>query len=126
MEGRNYEFDSNQNELIAVLAKRMTWVGRFMIALSVFAIIAGLVNFGEDGLNAIIQGTLIIILAVWTLRAAAAFTNITTTEGSDISNLMTALGELRKLYTLQYWLVVVAIILVGVGVVIAGIALAAA
>jgi len=124
MEGRNYEFDSNQNELIAVLAKRMTWVGRFMIAFSVLAIIGGAATFADDGLNAIIQGVFIIVLAVWTLRAASAFSSITTTEGSDISNLMTALGELRKLYTLQYWLIIVAIVLVIIGAIVGLVALA--
>jgi hypothetical protein len=118
-EARHYEFDAAQNELIGLLAKRMTWVGRFMIVFSIFAVIGGIAKIREDGLGVIIQAGLILVLALWTLRAASSFNGIVTTAGSDISNLMAALGELKKLYTLQYWVVVVAIVLVGVALIVA-------
>jgi len=118
-EARHYEFDGDQNALIGLLAKRMTWVGRFMIIFSIVAVIGGIAKIREDGLGAIIQAGFVLVLAVWTLRAAASFNGIVTTAGSDISNLMAALGELKKLYTLQYWVVVVAIVLVGIALIVA-------
>ena len=115
---RSYEFDSAQNEQIGVLARRMTWVGRFMIVFSIIAVFAGVIEIRNDGAGAIIQGLILLIIAIWTVRAAAAFSRITTTEGSDISNLMEALHELRKLYTLQYYAILVAIIFVVIAMVI--------
>jgi hypothetical protein len=36
-----------------------------------------------------------------------------------MENLMGALGELRKLYNLQYWLLIIALILIAIGFVVA-------
>lgn len=107
-----YEFDAGQNELIAVLAERMKWVAWFMIGLSIILMIGALVSPSEGTAGLIIQATLTFIVAVWTRRAAAAFDGIVKTEGSDIANLMDALGQLKKLYTLQYWVMLLAIALV--------------
>lgn len=119
-----YEFDAAQNEVIGTLARRMRWVGRFLVALAVVAGIAGVITLGEDpvaSIEAIIQGALVLVVAIWTLRASSSFDLVVQTEGSDIPNVMAALGELKKLYTLQYWLIIIAIVLVVVGV-IAGLA----
>jgi len=42
-----------------------------------------------------------------TRRAASAFQKIVDTKGSDISHLMTALGELKKAYGLQRTLILI-------------------
>jgi len=49
----------------------------------------------------IIQGIVQIIIGFWTNKAASAFKQIVATQGNDIENLMGALRELRKLYTLS-------------------------
>ena len=36
-------------------------------------------------------------------------------QGNDIENLMGALGQLRKLYTLQFWLFMISLIFVAIG-----------
>jgi len=118
MDAANYEFDSGQNELISLLAKRMKWVAWFMIVFAVVAAIMGVVTIGGDGISSIIQAVLMLIIAVWTRKAALAFEGIVQTEGSDMTNLMDALGELKKLYTLQYWVIIIAIIFVGIALVI--------
>ena len=107
-----YEFDSGQNELIGMLAKRMKWVARFMMLFSAIAAVVGFATLQDDGVSAIIQAALMLIIAIWTRKAAVAFEGIVQTEGSDITNLMDALGELKKLYTLQYWVIIIAIVFV--------------
>lgn len=109
---QRYEFGPGQNELIDGLAKKMSWVAWFLLALAVIGAIIGVMTLRDQGLGNILQGVLLIIVAVWTRRAAAAFQRIVQTEGSDISNLMDALGELKKLYTLQFWLLLIAGIIV--------------
>ena len=116
MESREYEFSSSQNELIKNLADKMRFVAYFMIAAGVLGAIGGLFNL-RTGLGAIINGVVYILIGVWTNSASAAFLRIVDTQGNDIENLMGALGELRKLYTLQYWLLIVALIFIAIALV---------
>ena len=116
--GAQYEFTAPQNTVIGVLSKRMAWVAYFLIALGVLAVLGGLVTLADGGVSAVIQGPLMVIIGIWTKKAAQAFDNVVKTEGSDISNLMAALGELRKLYTLQYWVIMIALVVVGLAIVV--------
>lgn len=102
-----YEFDNSQNELILDLSKKMRFVAYFLMTLGVIAVIVGLL-----GLNAgsIIQGIVQFIIGLWTVKAASLFKQIVDTRGNDILNLMGALAELRKLYALQYWLLIIALV----------------
>ena len=112
-----YEFNNTQNQLIRELSQKMRFVSYFLIALGVLLILAGILSWRAGGLNGIIQGIVQLIVGIWTAKAAASFQLIVKTQGSDIENLMNALGELRKLYTLQYWVFIIALILVVVGIV---------
>ena len=117
MQFPSYEFNNIQNQLIRELAEKMRFVGYFLIGLGVLVTIFGLVLIARGGLGNIIQGIVQIIIGFWTTKAASAFKQIVATQGNDIENLMGALSELRKLYTLQYWLYIVALIFVALGVV---------
>ena len=112
-----YEFNNTQNQLIRQLAQKMRFVGYILIALGVLVIVAGIVNFRLGGFATIIQGIIQLIIGIWTAKAATSFQLIVKTQGNDIENLMTALGELRKLYALQYWIFIIALVLVVVGIV---------
>jgi disulfide bond formation protein DsbB len=107
--GPAYEFDARQNELVGTLATRMRWVAYFLLVAGALVGVAGMGSLAEGGILGIIQAGFMIIIGVWTKRAAAAFDGIVQTEGSDIPNLMAALGELKKLYTMQFWVVALAI-----------------
>ncbi len=107
--GPAYEFDARQNELVGTLATRMRWVAYFLLVAGALVGVAGMGSLAEGGILGIIQAGFMIIIGVWTKRAAAAFDGIVQTEGSDITNLMAALGELKKLYTMQFWVVALAI-----------------
>jgi len=114
MESREYEFSSSQNELIKNLADKMRFVGYFLLAVGVLGVLGGLLSIRTGGVGSIINGVVYILIGVWTNNASSAFQRIVETSGSDIENLMGALGELRKLYTLQYWLLIIALIFIAI------------
>jgi len=109
MQSNNYEFDSSQNTLIGQLADRMKFVSVFFIIGAVLTIVSGLLGL-EAGIGAIITGVGDFLIGIWTYQASTAFKRIVDTEGRDIENLMGALGELRKLYTLQYWVLMITLV----------------
>ena len=107
MENNQYEFTDQENVLVNDLAQKMKYVGIFGIILGVVEILSSF--FGEKG--GIISGVISIIVGVWTINASKFFQKIVDTTGSDMSNLMSALTELKKLYGLQYWTQIFGIIL---------------
>jgi hypothetical protein len=111
MESQEYEFSNSQNELIQHLADKMRFVGYFLIVLGAILTLVGLISLVKGGgVSAIVNGTIQLLIGFWTQKAAASFARIVKTQGNDMQNLMGALGELRKLYTLQYWLYIIAIV----------------
>lgn len=111
-----YEFNSSQNELLRDLAQKMRFVSYFLIGVGVLAAIGGIFTLTRGGLGSIIQATISIVTGVWTIKAASSFQKIVDTQGNDIENLLGALGELRKLYSLQYWLLIIASIFIALSV----------
>jgi hypothetical protein len=107
MENNQYEFTDQENVLVNDLAQKMKYVGIFGIILGVVEILSSF--FGEKG--GIISGVISIIVGVWTINASKFFQKIVDTTGNDMSNLMSALIELKKLYGLQYWTQIFGIIL---------------
>jgi len=119
MEDRQYEFDRSQNELILDLSNKMRFVSYFLIAGGILTTIIGLLGLNP---GVIVQAVVDILIGVWTLNAASSFKLIVDTEGNDIVNLMGALGGLRKLYRLQYWLLIIALVFMAIALVLAIIA----
>lgn len=119
---QEYEFNNSQNELIQNLASTMKFVAYFLIAVGIISAISGLIAITRGGFTALVQGVVQGIIGFWTIKAAKSFQLIVDTEGRDIENLMGALGELRKLYGFQYWILIIAIIFVVIGLVVALIA----
>jgi len=119
MELPNYEFTDPQNQTVSQLASRMKWVGVFFVALGLaFGLlgVAGLVAT-EGAVDLIVKPMIFVMVAVifflsgiWTVNAARSFTLIVQTTGSDILNLMNALGTLRKLYYMQFWLIIISLV----------------
>ncbi|OGQ52718.1 MAG: hypothetical protein A2W66_00425 [Deltaproteobacteria bacterium RIFCSPLOWO2_02_56_12] len=119
MESPNYEFTDSQNQTVSQLAGRMKWVGVFFVALGLaFGLlgVAGLVAT-EGAVDLIVKPMILVMVAVifflsgiWTVNAARLFTLIVQTTGSDILNLMNALGTLRKLYYMQFWLIIISLV----------------
>jgi len=127
MESSEYEFNHKQNELLRDLAKKMNFVAILAIAGGILGIIAGVIVLFAASTNAtgdlsldfsnLIQGIFLLLIGIWTRNAAIAFKRVVTTTGHDVENLMAALRELRKLYTLQYWLAIVILVLLAIALV---------
>jgi pheromone shutdown protein TraB len=116
---QSYEFSESQNGLIKDLSQKMRFVGYFSIGVGVLSILGGLFALATGGSSSIISGILAIVVGLWTLSAGNAFQRIVATQGSDIENLMGALGELRKLYTLQFWALILALVFTAIGLIVA-------
>ena len=112
MQSGSYEFNSTQEKLVQALANKMRFVSFFLIAIGILRFITGIVTLirGAPLIDAIISGIIILLIGFWTYTAASSFNRIVKTQGNDIENLMNALKELRKLYTLQFWLFIIVLI----------------
>lgn len=114
MNSEGYEFNESQNQLISGLSKKMLFVSYFMMVGGVLGVLSGLINITRGGFAGVVQGVILLIVGFWTTNASKAFQSIVNTEGNDIENLMGALGELRKLYTLQYWLMIISLVFMAI------------
>ncbi|PSO54232.1 MAG: hypothetical protein BRC40_06060 [Cyanobacteria bacterium QH_8_48_120] len=117
MQSGSYEFNSTQEKLVQALANKMRFVSFFLIAIGILRFIIGIVALIRGAplidtiiSGAIISGIIILLIGFWTYTAASSFNRIVKTQGNDIENLMNALKELRKLYTLQFWLFIIVLI----------------
>jgi len=108
-----YEFTTTQNESIRVLSRRMTFVGIFYVVASVLIGLAGLVALFFAPLIGVLYIILLtpqLLIGIWTINAANSFKLVVDTRGHDIPHLMSALSSLWKLYTLMFWLLIVALV----------------
>jgi hypothetical protein len=110
-----YEFGATEELIIGELASAMRFVGTASVALAIVMWVIGIVTMfagNPAGLGNIIQGVLLVFIGVWTRSSAKSFQLVVDTQGNDIPNLMQALSELRRLYNLQKWLMVLGLVLV--------------
>ena len=123
MEQTNYEFTPEQNVTIDLLASRMRFVGIISIILgSFYALVSPLILMTEPFtfIMHLPLMVLLVIIGLLTNNASSSFRKIVKTKDYDIPHLMDALGNLRTLYSLQFWLMIVVggiilmIILIGV------------
>lgn len=111
-EKQDYEFNELQNVTLRVLASRMKLVGIFYIAIGgLIAAVGFLVLFFLPGAGIVYMLLAIpnLVIGIWTSTASSSFRLIVETKGYDIDHLMNALEALRKLYTLQFWMLIISI-----------------
>jgi hypothetical protein len=106
MSAPTYEFTPEQNIIVAHLATRMKIVGGVLFALAVLVGAQSFLSFGTANVPGLEIGIILGLVGYWSGRAGAALEKVVTTQGADISHLMRALGEIRKLYELQFWLLI--------------------
>jgi hypothetical protein len=108
-----YEFKASENKVIGELASKMHWVGLFLLAMGLIVIATGVVNSGHlvFHLAPILSGSLTCLVGLWTQRASVSLKNVVYTEGRDISHLIAALEDLRRLYSLQFWLFILGLVM---------------
>jgi hypothetical protein len=115
-----YEFTAQQNLTIDVLAKRMKFIGILNLIFGGFMALGGILILFKtpiQGFVAFAEVAFFVLMGLWNYRGAASFQLIVQTQGKDIAHLMNALEELRKIYNLQYWLMIVMLVLVALGIV---------
>lgn len=109
-----YEFDDNQNRIIADLAGKMTFVSLMLMTLGFFVVLGAVATLFlsiSEGFRTLVVGVVFFLLGIWTRTASKSLREIVDTEGQDIPLLMNAMEQFRLLYSLQYWACLVAIIL---------------
>jgi hypothetical protein len=104
--GEGYEFSARENDVLDKLAERMHFVGLFGLAIGILVIVAGV--FGHRPF-AIVSGAFYALFGIWTHRASVSFREVVNTKGDDVRHLMHAIEDLRKLYTVQYWMCMIAL-----------------
>lgn len=112
---KNYEFDSAQNETILTLAKTLQFVGAVALVLSlVFGLgILGALIQASWG-QAISQGMFLVFffsMGSLMIKAGKEFQAIVATTGSDISHLMSALDNLRQIYSILSVIIILFVLL---------------
>lgn len=109
----SYEFTPEQNTLFSNLAAKLRIVGIAFMVLGVLQSFLAFVNNGTFGvITGVLGGVLFAVIGVLMVNAASSFKLIVDTEGQDISNLMQALSSLLSMYTIQFWALVVSVLLV--------------
>ena len=111
--GGAYEFTPTQNETIASLSRYMRLAGIVLVLFGVLQAVAAVLA-ARGGVGIAIQGIVSAVLGVLVISIAGHFRRIVDSRGRDIGHLMEALAQLRLMYAIQVWIVVVAIVLIGI------------
>lgn len=106
-----YEFDRDQNALMGDLGAKMQFVGMLSIVIGAIVLVGSVLTVNVFSLGNLIAGLLYIALGAWTRAAGEEFRDVVRTKGADITHLMDALANIRRIYTLFYWICLVAIAL---------------
>jgi len=136
----NYEFTSEQNDLIGRLARKMSLVGLVSVVFGVLYLLSAVLllafifqdkmpadvvsKIPEDVrskvpsttylwgvlIQTLLAGLIFLLIGIWTRSSAASFHEIVVTTGRDISHLMNALSSLHKMYNLLYTLIIVTLL----------------
>jgi hypothetical protein len=114
-----YEFNAHQNSILRAMAVKMKYVGFiYVFAGGLMAMVSVVAMFMKPwfGLFYLCVFVPQLLIGIWNIRAANSFGFVVTTEGNDIRHLMNAVVSLRKLYTLMFWVMSLALTLVVVGI----------
>lgn len=127
----NYEFSSQENQELSGLVAQMSL---FSWALMLGGPLVSCLGFFADSLLRVIlesnstqltpafmmvflSGLVVTMLGLWLRKALQEFKSIVTTEGSDITHLMAALGQLRLFFryggVLAWTLVLILFLILG-------------
>lgn len=108
-----YEFSDGQNSILKKLSGKMKAVGIILFVIAGLSGLQLLQALAESGNILVPAGMAVIylLMGLWTWKAGKAYSEIVTTEGSDINHLINAQASLLNLYNLQFWLLIVAVVL---------------
>lgn len=111
IESQSHKFSRAEQDIIYELASKMKYVGIFnLISVGILGLMGLIMLFvkpliGVIYLLCVIPG---VFMGIWTMDASNSFKMMIDIEGTEIIDLMSALDSLRKLYNLQFWMIVIA------------------
>lgn len=111
-----FEFGESEELILSGLASKMRFVGLFILGIGLFVFAYGVVRMvdarafqgGEVGY--IFAGLLDFVVGIWTFGSGSEFKKIADSPHKDTELLMQGLENLLRLYTLVYWLCLLAIL----------------
>lgn len=110
-----YEFTPEQNKVIGHVALRCIVNAVLLGLLGLIGVIATIISWGNVtsflSIVGLLYGIVFITIGVTFFRPANNFRRVTTTEGSDITEMMTGLNKLRGGFMLVSILIVVSLTL---------------
>jgi hypothetical protein len=80
------------------------------VCVGLMAVFALLTQFFA-GLIVGAETAVVLFIGIWSFQAAKSFRQIVDTKGNDMMHLMNALESLRKLYNLQFWLLIAGLVI---------------
>lgn len=111
IESQSHKFSRAEQDIIYELASKMKYVGIFnLISVGILGLMGLIMLFvkpliGVIYLLCVIPG---VFMGIWTMDASNSFKMMIDIEGTEIIDLMSALDSLRKLYNLQFWMIIIA------------------
>lgn len=111
IESQSHKFSLAEQDIIYYLSHRMKYVGIFNLVSVGILGLSGLFMLFVKPLIGIIYLLCVIpgvLMGIWTIDAADSFRTMINVSGAEIIDLMSALDSLRKLYNLQFWIIIIA------------------
>lgn len=110
-----YEFTPEQNKVIGHVALRCVVNAVLLALIGVVGLIGALITLGDNvvliSIVGILYGVVFITMGVMFFRPADNFRRVITTEGNDISEVMTGLNELRGGFRLVSIMIIALLVL---------------
>ena len=110
-----YEFTPEQNKIIGHVALRCIVNAVLLALLGLVGLVGAIMSWGNAppllSIVGILYGIVFITIGVTFFRPADNFRRVTTTQGNDITEIMTGLKELRGGFKLVSILIIVCLIL---------------
>ncbi len=98
-----FEFSDKHNQIIIKVGRRLRYVGIIFMIVAVGDLISAITRVSNEGfalvsISYFVSSILVAIFGIVLYRPSDNFIRIATTSGNDISELMTALSELRQAF----------------------------
>jgi len=116
-----YEFSADENRVVdrfARVARLAGWLDLVLAAAIVAVGARAYVHFGPaslwgmlDGIAVALSTVFLVLFGVWLIRASSSMSKIVSTQGSDVSHLLSSFTQLTKIYRTQFWLWMVGAVL---------------
>jgi len=109
-----FEFGESETLILSGLASKMRFVGLFIVGIGLFVFAYGVIRMVDIQAQAevgyIFAGVLDFVIGIWTFGAGTEFKKISQSPNKDTELLMRGLENLLRLYTLVYWLCLLAVL----------------